>query len=84
VFVLAIVVETLTPGVLAMDTPPHHTASGFRNLEPYDRPGPLVTVPFFLRRAMGALFPRAGAPQLAPNDGSWLRGNALHSLPSVT
>ena len=67
-----------------MDTPPHHTADGFRNIEPYQRPGVSVTLPFFLRRAVGAMFARSGAPTLAPNDGAWLRDNARHSTPSVT
>jgi N-acyl-phosphatidylethanolamine-hydrolysing phospholipase D len=67
-----------------METPPHHTADGFRNLEPYARPGLSVTLPFFLRRAVGTMFGRSGAPNLAPTDGAWLRDNAGHSVPSVT
>jgi N-acyl-phosphatidylethanolamine-hydrolysing phospholipase D len=68
----------------AATEPPHHTKNGFRNLEGYERPGPLVTVPFFLRRALGAFFNRPGAAPLTANDGAWLRDNARHSAPSVT
>ena len=67
-----------------MDQPAHHTDDGFRNLEPHARPGPLVTLPFFLRRTFGALFDRPGAPRVVANDGAWLRDNATHSAPSVT
>lgn len=69
---------------LAMERPPHHVDGGFVNIEPYERAGPLVTVPFFARRAVGALVPRAGAPRLVAADGAWLRDNARHSVPSVT
>jgi N-acyl-phosphatidylethanolamine-hydrolysing phospholipase D len=75
---------TLVSVAPAMDRPSHHTADGFINLEPYDRPGPLVTLPFFFRRAAGTLFRRPGAPALVRNDGAWLRDNARHSTPSVT
>lgn len=68
----------------AVDHPWHHTDSGFRNLEPFERAGPLVTVPFFLRRAASSIVGRAGAPAAVPNDGAWLRENARHSVPSVT
>jgi N-acyl-phosphatidylethanolamine-hydrolysing phospholipase D len=67
-----------------MDTPAHHTAGGFTNLEPYERPGLGVTLPFFLRRAVGAMVGRSGAPVMVPNDGVWLRDNARHSTPSIT
>jgi N-acyl-phosphatidylethanolamine-hydrolysing phospholipase D len=69
---------------IAMDVPSHHTGDGFRNLEPFHRAGPLVTVPFFVRRVVGSLFPRPGAARLLSNDGAWLRDNARHSAPSVT
>ncbi len=69
---------------VAMDRPAHHTADGFTNLEPYDRPGPLVTLPFFARRVAGSLVGRSGAPPLVAADGAWLRDNARHSIPSVT
>jgi N-acyl-phosphatidylethanolamine-hydrolysing phospholipase D len=81
---LALAVGALTGAALAMETPPHHTADGFRNLEPYARPGLSVTLPFFLRRAVGTMFGRSGAPNLAPTDGAWLRDNAGHSVPSAT
>ncbi len=43
-----------------------------------------VTVPFFLRRAAGAVYERPGAPERVPNDGAFLRENAAHSVPTVT
>ncbi len=43
-----------------------------------------VTMPFFLRRAVGALRERPGAPERIPNDGAFLRANAKHSVPTVT
>src|SRR5262245_12669032 len=67
-----------------MEDLPHYVDGGFRNLEPWQRAGPLVTVPFFLRRAVGAFFARPGAPPVMATDGAWLRDNARHSMPSVT
>ncbi len=81
---LAFALGALTRSAFAMESPPHHTADGFRNLEPYDRPGLAVTVPFFLRRAVDSVFGRSGAPTLVSNDGVWLRDNARHSTPSAT
>jgi len=43
-----------------------------------------VRFPFFLRRVAGAFRERPGAPERIPNDGAFLRENALHSTPSVT
>jgi len=83
-FVVAIAFCALTSTAIAMEDQPHHVDGGFRNLEPWERAGPLVTVPFFLRRAVGAFFARPGAPAVAPSDGAWLRDNARHSTPSVT
>lgn len=81
---MALALGVLTCAAGAMPPPAHHTADGFLNLEPYERPGGLVTIPFFFRRAVGAFFERSGEPRLVPNDGAWLRDNALHSTPSVT
>ena len=82
VFVLLLLVDA---GVAtAMQRPAHHTDDGFTNLEPWERPGALVAVPFFARRVAGALFPRAGAPRRVAPDAAWLRDNARHSVPSVT
>ena len=81
---ILVVLILIGDGALAMQRPAHHTADGFTNLEPYDRPGPFVTVPFFARRVAGSLLPRAGAARLVTTDGSWLRDNARHSIPSVT
>jgi N-acyl-phosphatidylethanolamine-hydrolysing phospholipase D len=43
-----------------------------------------VRLPFFLRRMAGQLRTRPGAPSSLPNDGAFLRENALHSKPTVT
>ena len=67
-----------------MDVPAHRSDGRFENIEPFQRPGPLVTVPFFVRQAVGSFFARPGAPALIRNDGAWLRDHARHSAPSVT
>ena len=46
--------------------------------------GPLVTFPFFLRRAVALLTGRDGLPEAVANDGAFLRENARHSSPTVT
>ena len=43
-----------------------------------------VRFPFFLRRMAGTFRDRPGAPERLANDGAFLRGNALHSVPTVT
>lgn len=43
-----------------------------------------VHFPFFLRRIAGTFRSRPGAPEIAANDGAWLRENAHHSVPTVT
>jgi N-acyl-phosphatidylethanolamine-hydrolysing phospholipase D len=43
-----------------------------------------VRFPFFLRRMAGSFRDRSGAPEAVPNDGAFLRENALHSTPTVT
>ena len=43
-----------------------------------------VRFPFFMRRIAGTFRSRPGAPEIAPNDGGWLRENARHSIPTVT
>ncbi len=43
-----------------------------------------VRFPFFLRRIAGSFRDRPGAPERIPNDGSFLRENAGHSVPTVT
>lgn len=70
---------------MATDPPAHHDPQGgFRNLEPWERAGPLVTLPFFLRRIGATIVGRDGAPSPLPNDGAALRENARHSTPTVT
>jgi N-acyl-phosphatidylethanolamine-hydrolysing phospholipase D len=81
---LLTVAIALLAAPLAMATPPHHTDDGFRNTAPISRGGLTVTVPFFLRRAMGMLRDRGGAPPSVANDGAFLRANARHSSPTVT
>ena len=43
-----------------------------------------VRFPFFLRRIAGSFRDRPGAPERIPNDGAFLRENAVHSAPMVT
>src|SRR5581483_1701331 len=45
---------------------------------------PLVTWPFFFRRAAAMIASRTGIPAVVANDGAFLRGNAGHSVPVVT
>jgi len=68
----------------AMAKPPHYTDGGFQNPEPISHGGLTVTLPFFVRRALGMFQDRGGAPPLVPNDGAFLRENAHHSTPTVT
>jgi N-acyl-phosphatidylethanolamine-hydrolysing phospholipase D len=57
----------------------------FLNLAgPLPSASPLVTFPFFLRRAAAMIAGRDGLPQAVPNDGAFLRENAGHSIPTVT
>lgn len=51
---------------------------------PIERAGPGVVVPFLLRRVVGAFRARPNTPARVANDGTWLRDNALGSVPSVT
>ncbi len=48
------------------------------------RAGPSVTLPFFFRRAAGRFRTRSDVPARVDNDGSFLRANARHSVPTVT
>jgi len=51
---------------------------------PLPAASPLVTLPFFLRRAAAMIAGRAGLPAIFANDGVFLRENAGHSIPTVT
>ncbi len=51
---------------------------------PLDHAGIRVRLPFFFRRAGGGFVDRPGAPEVEPNDGAFLRENAMHSTPTVT
>lgn len=51
---------------------------------PIERPGPSVTVPFFLRRIRHSFGARPEGAERVENDGSFLRENARHSRPTVT
>lgn len=64
--------------------PPHHIDGGFRNLAHTEMPGASVTLPFFARRVWTTLTGRGGVPPVEPNDGTFLRENAQHSVPTVT
>ena len=70
------------------DRPAHHLEDGFCNpggLSGHGNPPASVTLPFFLRRAGGALsWARVPAPQVVANDGAFLRENARGSVPTVT
>jgi N-acyl-phosphatidylethanolamine-hydrolysing phospholipase D len=68
----------------ALARPPHHLDGGFRNLADVERAGPIVTVPFFARRVWTTFTGRGGAAPLVANDGTFLRHNARHSVPTVT
>jgi N-acyl-phosphatidylethanolamine-hydrolysing phospholipase D len=74
----------LAAATTAMARPPHHTDDGFRNLQPVSHGDVTVTVPFFFRRVVGMFTGREGAPPLQSNDGTFLRENARHSIPTVT
>jgi N-acyl-phosphatidylethanolamine-hydrolysing phospholipase D len=57
----------------------------FLNLAgPIDTAGPLVTLPFFFRRAVAMFEGRGGFPEIIANDGAFLRDNAGHSVPTIT
>jgi N-acyl-phosphatidylethanolamine-hydrolysing phospholipase D len=72
------------PGA-ALGPAPRDASGRFVNASgPIARAGPTVTLPFFARRALGALRARPGAPAVVENDGAFLRENAVHSLPTVT
>jgi N-acyl-phosphatidylethanolamine-hydrolysing phospholipase D len=43
-----------------------------------------IRLPFFLRRIRASFSGRPGAPARVPNDGAFLRENAMHSTPTVT
>jgi N-acyl-phosphatidylethanolamine-hydrolysing phospholipase D len=71
-----------------VDRPSHHTEDGFRNpdgLPGHGQAPPSVTLPFFFRR-IASSFSRNTANIVAkmPNDGEFLRRNALASVPTVT
>jgi N-acyl-phosphatidylethanolamine-hydrolysing phospholipase D len=62
---------------------PRDDKGRFLNLEgPIKRGG--GGLPFFLRRVAGRFHTRPGAPERVENDGSFLRENATHSIPTVT
>jgi len=92
---LLVAATTVAGGVLparsaeAGEEPPaHHVDGRFRNpggLLGHGKPPPTVTVPFFLRRIVSSLSRNTGRfPHRVPNNGSFLRENALGSVPTVT
>jgi len=76
--------------VLAADSqklPAHHFDGGFLNPSTgrHQDPPMSVAVPFFIRRIVSSLSGGAVAvPHRVANDGSFLRTNAMHSVPTVT
>src|SRR5437868_6315774 len=83
-FRCSLLLAAVATGSFAMADAPHHTEAGFRNPTPTSRGGLAVTVPFFVRRALGMFSLRGGAPPIVANDGALLRENAHHSMPTVT
>jgi N-acyl-phosphatidylethanolamine-hydrolysing phospholipase D len=51
---------------------------------PLERGGARVYLPFLLRRIARQFVVPSGVPRVVPNDGAFLRENALHSTPTVT
>ena len=43
-----------------------------------------VRAPFFMRRVASSFISKPGAPTRVPNDGAYLRDNAMHSEPTTT
>ena len=43
-----------------------------------------VRAPFFMRRVASSFISKPGAPTRVPNDGAYLRDNAMHSEPTAT
>ena len=71
-------------GSSAIAAPPHHVDGGFRNVPEVARAGVDVTLPFFARRVWATITGRHGAALRVANDGTFLRENARHSVPTVT
>jgi len=85
--IVAALVADARAGSGPSDVPAHHASNGFTNpgLGAHAMPSVAVTLPFFLRRAVGYLNPPTDmVPGRVANDGSFLRHNAEHSSPSVT
>jgi len=88
VLVAAILAAAIEARAELAALPPHHLEDGFRNpggISGHGNASAAVTLPFFLRRAAGALS-RQGvpAPPIVANDGAFLRENALGSVPTLT
>jgi len=72
-------------GAAELGPAPRDASGRFQNRAgPIAHAGPLVTLPFFLRRAATTVLGRDGAPARRENDGAFLRDNAAHSVPTVT
>ncbi len=74
--------------VVRAEPPVHHGDGCFRNPDPLPMHGQApvsVTLPFFARRVAATLSRAAvPSPPVVPNDGAFLRKNALGSVPTVT
>jgi N-acyl-phosphatidylethanolamine-hydrolysing phospholipase D len=83
--VLAVFIGAAELRAAPLGPAPRDADGRFENsVGPIERAGPSVTFPFFLRRFAGAFQSRPNAPERIPNDGVWLRDNAMSSLPTVT
>lgn len=82
--VLAVVMSEADAGEALGPAPRGDDGRFVNTAGPFVRAGPGVTLPFFLRRAVGAFRTRPGAPERVENDGAFLRENARHSRPTLT
>ncbi len=87
--ILAVALAWVSTGTLAGGEAsfpqPRRDDGRFENLAgPLDRAGLDVTVPFFLRRIGKTFSTPSGLPEVAGNDGSFLRENAKASIPTIT
>jgi len=85
---LALAAAACAVAEVSANAPSHHREGGFRNpggLSGHGDAPVTVTLPFFGRRIVGALsWGKVASPPVVANDGSFLRENALGSVPSIT
>ena len=82
---LALVLPAAAQDVASLGPAPRDAEGRFVNsIGPISHADFGVRFPFFLRRMAGQFRERPGAPMRVPNDGAFLRENAVHSKPTVT